>query len=143
MELFIRIKDGQTFQHPILGDNFRQAFPDVDVNNLPPDFARFERIAAPVLGVYQKNQRCEYEQGVDGVYRDTWYCDEMTAEEIKEKQDAVKAHWISSNGYASWVFDEDSCTFQPPVPYPADDKAYRWDEDTISWQEIILPPMAT
>ena len=41
MELFIQIRNGQPFEHPIFGDNFRQAFPDVDVDNLPPEFARF------------------------------------------------------------------------------------------------------
>jgi hypothetical protein len=140
--LYIRVKNGRPFEHPIMGDNFAQAFPDVDINNLPPEFARFERIAAPELGVYQKNQRCEYEQGSDGVYRDTWYCDDMTAEEIKEKQDSVKAYWIRSNGYASWVFDEKSCSFLPPVPYPYDGKVYRWDEDAVSWVEVLPFPNA-
>ena len=46
MELFIQIRDGLPFGHPIYGDNFRQAFPDVDLENLPPEFARFERIVA-------------------------------------------------------------------------------------------------
>ena len=42
MELFIRIdENGQAVDHPIMGDNFRQAFPDIDVNNLPSNFARF------------------------------------------------------------------------------------------------------
>ena len=48
MELFIRVKDGQAFEHPILGDNFRQAFPNINVNNLPSEFARFERIVSHV-----------------------------------------------------------------------------------------------
>ena len=142
MELYIRIKDGQPFDHPILADNFRAAFPHVDTNNLPPEFARFERVARPIIGAYEKNQRVQYELGTDGVWTDVWYTDPMTAQEKVAKQDQVKARW-AEEGYASWVFDEDSCTFQPPVPYPTDDKAYRWDEDTMSWQEIILPPMAT
>ena len=45
MELFIRIVDGQPFEHPIFGNNFREAFPDVDTENLPPQFARFVRVA--------------------------------------------------------------------------------------------------
>jgi hypothetical protein len=44
MELYIQIRNGQPFEHPILGDNFRQAFPKIDVSNLPPEFAKFERI---------------------------------------------------------------------------------------------------
>ena len=53
MKLYIRIKDGQTFEHPIFEDNFREAFPDVDVNNLPDEFAHFERVAPPTRGVYE------------------------------------------------------------------------------------------
>ena len=32
MELYIRIVDGKPFEHPILGDNFRSVFPDIDTN---------------------------------------------------------------------------------------------------------------
>lgn len=138
MELFIRIKDGQPFEHPIFGDNFRQAFPEVDVNNLPPEFARFERVEPPVWGPYDKNQRVTYERGEDGVYRDTWRCDPMTAEEVKAKQDEVKAQWKESGGFASWVFDEATCSFKAPVPYPETGKFYRWDEPSLSWVEITV-----
>lgn len=139
MNLYIRIKDGQPLEHPILGENFVQAFPDVDVNNLPPEFARFERVDAPEQGVYEK-LRLEYEQGADGVYRDTWYCVPMTPEEIKAKQDSVKADWAASVGYISWIFDAETCTFYPPVPRPSDGKIYTWDEAMVSWREVITDP---
>lgn len=73
MELFIRIVDGQPFEHPILGDNFRQAFPNVDVDNLPPEFARFERVPCPNPdeGYYLVAATCTY-QWVDGVVKDVW-----------------------------------------------------------------------
>jgi hypothetical protein len=71
MELFICIKDGQPFEHPIFGDNFCQAFPNVDTNNLPPEFARFERIERPTLGIYEIMvlDQPTYEL-VDGVCKD-------------------------------------------------------------------------
>ena len=138
MELFIRIKDGQPFEHPIFGDNFREAFPDVDVNNLPPEFSRFERVPAPVWGPYDKNQRVQYERGADGVYRDIWYSDEMTPEEVKAKQDEVKVQWSENpNNPKSWVFDEPSCSFRPPVDYPNTGKIYHWDEPSLSWVEVV------
>ena len=137
MELFIRIKDGQPFEHPIFGDNFRQAFPDVDVNNLPPEFARFERVQPPVWGPYDKNQRVQYERGADGVYRDVWYCDKMTAAEVTAKQDEVKGQWAANpDAPKSWVFDEATCSFQAPVPYPTTGLMYRWDEPSLSWVEF-------
>lgn len=138
MELFIRIKNGQAFEHPIFEDNFRQAFPDVDTNKLPPEFAKFERIQAPVWGAYDKNKRVQYELGSDGVYRDVWYCDKMTAEEIKTKQDGVKANWATNaTNLKSWLFDEATCSFQPPVAYPTTGKNYIWDEPTVSWVEFV------
>jgi hypothetical protein len=134
MELFIRIKDGQPFEHPILGDNFRQAFPNVDTNNLPAEFARFVRVAPPAIGVYEKNQTVSY-QLVDGVYTDVFSIEKMTAEEIVAKQQAVKDAW-AENGFASWTFNEATCSFEAPTPRPTDGKFYQWDEPTTSWVEV-------
>jgi hypothetical protein len=134
MELFIRIVDGQPFEHPIFGDNFRQAFPDVDTNNLPPEFAHFERLEAPVVGVYEIYEGATYER--DGeIFKDVHHVRAMTDVEKLEKQDAVKAMW-SEQGYSSWIFDEATCSFIPPVSLPADGKPYRWDETTTSWIEF-------
>lgn len=139
MELFIRIKDGQPFEHPIFAENFRQAFPDVDVNNLLPEFARFERVAPQLTqNVYGKDPRVQYELGDDGVYRDVWYYDMMSDEEIKAKQDDVKARWAESGGFSSWTFDEETCSFLPPEPYPTTGLLYNWDEMSLSWIEVVL-----
>lgn len=134
MEFFIRIKDGQPFEHPILGDNFRQAFPDVDTNNLPPEFAKFVRVQAPVLGPYEKNQTVSYQQ-VDGVYTDVFTCEQLTAEEIVTKQQLVKDAWVANNGFLSWSFDKTLCKYIPPVPKPTDGKLYSWDESTLTWNQ--------
>ena len=116
MELFIRIKDGEPFEHPIFGDNFRAAFPDIDTDNLPPEFVRFKRIEPPVLGPYEKNQSVRYEIGEDGVCRDIWSCEQMTEEEIKAKQDEVKTLWAENEHTPkTWVFDEETCSFIPPT----------------------------
>lgn len=134
MELFIRIKDGQPFEHPILGDNFRQAFPTVNVNNLPPEFARFERIAPPSMGVYEVYKGVTYEcEG--GIYKDVHHVRAMTLEEKTAKQNAIKVAW-AEDGFSSWVFDEETCSFNSPIPYPDDGKPYWWDEEIISWVKI-------
>jgi len=134
MELFIRIKDGQPFEHPILGDNFRQVFPDVDVNNLPPEFAHFVRVEPPVVGVYENYTGVTYEF-IDGVYKDVHHVEPMTEQQKLEKQNAVKASWVDTELH-SWVFNDENCCFVPPVAYPTDGKFYRWDEPTISWVEV-------
>jgi hypothetical protein len=41
--------------------------------------------------------------------------------------------------YPSWILNEDTCVWEPPVPYPTDGLAYRWDEPSQSWIPAILP----
>ena len=38
--------------------------------------------------------------------------------------------------FPSWILDEATWTWQAPVDYPTDGKAYRWDEDTTNWVEV-------
>lgn len=136
MELYIRIKDGQPFEHPIFGDNFRQAFPDIDTNNLPAEFAKFERVERPTLGAYEVMTAEEPTYELNGaVYKDIWHKRDMTSGEIAVKQQAVKDSW-ASNGFASWTFNETTCMFEAPTPMPQDSKRYRWDEPTVSWIEV-------
>jgi hypothetical protein len=40
--------------------------------------------------------------------------------------------------YASWILNEDTCRWEAPIAYPEDGKAYTWNEETVSWQEVIL-----
>lgn len=134
MELYIRIENGQPFEHPILGDNFKSAFPDVDVNNLPSNFARFERIAPPTIGVYETYEGVTYEWDNE-IVKDVHHVRPMTGQEKIDKQNAVKAQW-AQGGFASWTFNEEICAFQAPVPRPNDGKMYLWDEDTLSWKPL-------
>ena len=84
MDLFIQIVNGQPFGHPILGDNFRLAFPNIDTNNLPPEFARFVRLPAPNINQLQVLEGSTY-QWVDGVVQDVWIVREMNEAERAEK----------------------------------------------------------
>ncbi len=136
LTLIIRLQDGEPFEHPIHIDNFTQIFPEIDVNNLPPEFAKFERVRAPSLGVYEKINNVSYELGPDGIYRDTYTVVSMSGTEIQEKQNDVISYW-NDDPYTpkSWIFDEDICSFVPPVPYPTEDgKNYYWDESSTSWK---------
>jgi hypothetical protein len=43
--------------------------------------------------------------------------------------------------YQSWVFDEFSCLWVPPLPKPEDGiHEYFWDEETVSWQQSGAMP---
>lgn len=136
MELYIRVKNGQPFEHPILGNNFRLAFPEVDINNLPFEFVRFKRVEQPNVGVYEVYEGVTYEWEGD-IIKDVHHVRQMATEEKIAKQNAVKAAWAES-GFPSWMFDEEICLFKPPAPYPDDSKPYRWDEEKTSWIETEM-----
>jgi hypothetical protein len=50
--------------------------------------------------------------------------------------DAVKDAFIEPQPYPSWTLNETTCRWEPPMPYPSDEKDYVWDEATTSWVEI-------
>ena len=49
--------------------------------------------------------------------------------------DATRDAFIAPKQYASWLLNEDTCLWEPPVPYPTDGKRYNWNEETQSWVE--------
>lgn len=108
MELFIRIIDGQPFEHPIMGENFREAFPHVDVGNLPPEFAKFERIELFNCGVYDVYEGVTYEW-IDGIVKDVHHIRPMTDAEKAEKI-AIAMAEPHPDG---WVFSEEECSWIP------------------------------
>lgn len=38
--------------------------------------------------------------------------------------------------FDSWVMDENTWLWDPPVAYPNDEKRYMWDEPTRSWKAV-------
>ena len=44
--------------------------------------------------------------------------------------------FIPPQPYASWTLDEASCLWEAPVPMPADNNVYAWNEETQSWELI-------
>jgi len=137
MKLFIRVKDGLAVDHPIMGDNFVQAFPHIDINNLPPEFSEFVRIEINHLGVYEVYEGVTYDK-IGNVFQDVHHVRPMTAEEKTARQNAVKEEWTRTGFAASWIFYENICQFAPPIPKPDDGKVYDWDEVTLSWIEVTV-----
>jgi hypothetical protein len=156
MELYIRIKDGQPFEHPIFGDNFRQAFPDIDVNNLPAEFARFERVERPVLGQYEVmlSENATYEL-IDGVYKDVWHKRDMTEEEREAKRQAsiqaVQSAWAArpqAENWSAWVLNEETFAYDPPIPRPEKDQTKidagiltMWCGADNNWKDTPVRPV--
>jgi len=135
MRKFIQIKDGQIYRHPILEQNMRVAFPDIDLDNLPESWAEFIRHPKPKIGPYQIYQGVEY-QWIDGKVQDVHLVREMIQSEKDEKIRVTKEQWTNGGGFASWVFNETECRFKPPIPYPEGDQIMTWDETTISWKPV-------
>lgn len=51
--------------------------------------------------------------------------------------DAVRDAFIPPQPFASWMLNEDTCLWDAPVPRPEDGKPYYWNEETLTWIEII------
>ena len=49
--------------------------------------------------------------------------------------DATRDAFIPPKPFASWILNEESCQWTPPVAYPTDGKMYQWDESAIAWVE--------
>ena len=108
LELYIQIRDGQPFEHPIFADNFKMAFPEVNINDLPADrFAKFIRVDAPVPDTYEVYEGVSY-QWVDGVVKDVHSVREMTDEERAAK-DAELAELATQSANAMHQMRMDRC----------------------------------
>lgn len=134
MELYIKVENGQIIDHPMLRENLAQAFPNLDFNNLPEWLVKFERVPAPPMGPYEKNQYSTYIFSGD-IVTEIWSAETMTPDEILEKQNNLKDFW-KVHGFPSWTFDETQCIFVAPVQYPDDGNLYEWNENTLTWDQI-------
>ncbi len=53
------------------------------------------------------------------------------------KYDADLDAFIPPKPYDSWTLTE-ACQWEAPIPYPNDDKKYTWNEETLTWVEIVV-----
>ena len=55
---------------------------------------------------------------------------------IDDTFDEINDRFISPQPYPSWIFDEESNSWQPPVAFPSDyTKKYDWNESSQTWDE--------
>ena len=56
--------------------------------------------------------------------------------------DSVRDAFIPPKPFPSWVLNEDTCHWEAPLPKPDDvdfpNRYYRWQEETLSWIEIVI-----
>lgn len=54
---------------------------------------------------------------------------------IGYKYDSDRDAFIPPKPSSSWILNENTCQWEPPIPFPNDGKSYSWDEKTQSWIE--------
>jgi len=58
--------------------------------------------------------------------------------------DSERDAFIPPKPFDSWLLDEDTCQWNAPVPMPEDSgtgdppKFYTWNEETLSWDEVVF-----
>lgn len=50
--------------------------------------------------------------------------------------DRTRDAFIPPKIWASWQLNEDTCLWDPPIPYPDNPHLFVWDEDTRSWKDF-------
>lgn len=50
--------------------------------------------------------------------------------------DPTRDAFIPPQPFASWFLNEETCSWEPPVPYPNDSNIYMWNEETLSWIKV-------
>jgi hypothetical protein len=73
--------------------------------------------------------------GISGTWIQTSYSGSMrkTFAGVGFTYDSVRDAFIPPPPYSSWVLDEETCRWLPPVPAPDDGLNYLWDEAGLTW----------
>lgn len=58
---------------------------------------------------------------------------------INYTYDSVRDAFIAPQPFSSWILNEDTCLWDPPVPKPDDGKFYIWVESAGQGQWVELP----
>jgi hypothetical protein len=88
---------------------------------------------------------------IEGLDTETWYgnfrgqvCKRTSYNENIRKNyagigctyDEERDAFIPPKPFTSWILNEDTCLWDPPVQHPEDGNNYSWDEETLSWKLI-------
>lgn len=146
---YIKVDENNDYiGHPVSENNIRRIYPNHDLDAGPPSgYMEFVWVDRPDIGPYKvfddsvgaetslafPHNGLTYEI-VDGKYKHVWHTVDLSTEEIAAKKQAAHDFWAATHNYASWTFDEATCLYVPPIPYPDDTYGPPdWDEDTQSW----------
>ena len=115
-------------------------------------FAQLDENGVVLQVVVISNAECKDPQGIEREAIGAGFCSRLFGgtwlqtsynESIRKNfagvgytYDKQRDAFIPPAPFPSWVLDENTCRWYPPVPMPTDDKPYVWDEETISWKEV-------
>ena len=57
---------------------------------------------------------------------------------IGYKYDADLDAFIPPQPFASWVLNNDTAQWEAPVVYPTDGNRYIWNEETLTWDAVVV-----
>jgi hypothetical protein len=142
MKCIIQIdNNGNIVNHPVTLENFAMAFPDLDISGdtAPPGWAWFTRISmadatANVTITPMQTFKSRYSPNSDSTgFQDDHYVYDFTADEIRAMVDEIRAN--PPMGFRSWTLETTTYCWLPPIEKPTGD--FRWDEDNMSWVEVV------
>ena len=146
MKCIIRTDEtGNPVDHPVLLDNFIQVFPDLDISGdtAPQGWAWFTRIAVNhdslSANVKQKIDITYVYNTETNAFEDNHFVRMQTDEELAN----TYAQIANNKPFPSWVIDNDTWRYLPPVSRPTTPAAngtfYMWDESVVNWVEKPIP----
>jgi hypothetical protein len=119
MAHFAKVVDGQVTQVIVAELDFFQDF----VDNSPGEWIQ---TSYNTRGGKHYDQNGEYD-GTSGLRKN--YAG------IGYTYDRERDAFIPPRPFATWVLNEDTCLWDPPVAYPSDGKLYVWNDATATWDE--------
>lgn len=139
--LFIRVNDKGTIEHPIIESNLRELYPDLDINNPPTGFARFERTAPPILTDFRVVDKTTYELSSDLTqkYGTPTYIDVYHIRDMTEEEKAAKTQFVLENNLSDVpVYNEFSPVVETqPLQIPEKPAGnYIWDPYKNNWVNL-------
>jgi hypothetical protein len=51
--------------------------------------------------------------------------------------DEIRDAFIPPKPFHSWKLNENTCDWDPPIPYPPQNGRFRWDENSSTWVEEL------
>lgn len=134
MNFLIKIENGKPVNDPILEENLRFFYPDLDVNNPPEGYAKFVRKPYPELKPFQTIESTEYVIDIKLTVesKTTVWTDKYNIGTLSELEIISIA-----NAEIQDANERMRKQFNAPYPAPKDGNLYVWASKSNKW--VIMP----